>query len=276
MPIHPNQPFTALGQFRELRQVPGWGGDRKYPHLSNYLATQVTMRDGSWQTAVLGAAAGVIFGSMGGAIGVLVGGMNWPPGPVVSIAGTVAVSVWVTLAVTVSQRRDKADQEAARLRLGSRGVLYRLYTSAFSGGFEGYLPAAVLGKLEEGAEAWWDTRSALESPVWKAASGESPWASAKEKALRSVEAAMSRLLILACEPESEGRRTSMEVVLAEMREVADQVTKLAARHYRPDREPGVSGLRDALGELKMLSAAEDELARVGEEFDQPLGRPESP
>lgn len=265
----PTQPsLRALSSLRELRHLPSGGGDRQYPYLSNYVSSQVRMGDGSWQAAVLGASAGVIFGAMGGAIGVLVGGLNWPPGPVVSVAGTVAISLWVTLAINLRGRRDKAQQELARLRLGSRPMLYRLFSSSFSGSFETFLPASVLAKLEEGAKAWSDTKAALDSPTWEVASSDSVWASAKDKASRSVEAAMSRLLILAGEPESEARQTSFDTVIGEMRAVADQTVRLSTRHYRPESEPGVSGLRDALGELHMLAAAEDELTMMSE---QPLG-----
>lgn len=259
-----NRQLWALGQYGQLSQIPNWGGDPKYPHLSNYLASEVRTGDGSWQAAVLGATAGVVFGAMGGTIGVLVGGLNWPPGPVVSIAGTVAISIWLTVAITLRDRRNREEKEAARLRLGSRGVLFSLYTSAFSGGFEGHLTPAVLERLEEGAKAWWETRSALETPTWRAATGDSLWASAREKASRSVEAAMGRLLILAGEPDSEARQTSLSTVIGEMRAVADQTVRLSVRHYRSESEPGVPGLRDALGELHMLSAAEEELATLTE------------
>lgn len=219
---------------------------------------RVADQRGGW----LGAILGTTWGLTGGAIGVLMGAFkvspNWLPLILAPAAfATVGALIWYFRARTDEER------SFAKIRGEARGVLQRLATARWTGRLRDTLGEDAAQLLNDAAREWARCRTALDSPVLKATTPESPWGRARESGLRSIETAMARMVLFVGNGAVSSRESGPgPALLQEMKRLADEAAKMAERLAA--RHGGSSGdasgdLRRTIQEFQMLSSAEDEL-----------------
>lgn len=219
---------------------------------------------------ILGAILGTSWGITGGAIGGLIGGLGvspvWLPLIVLpAVIATVGGLVWYYRA------RSEEERSVARIRGEAKGVLQRLTMARWTGKLKETLGEDAAFLLNEAAKEWIRCRAALDSPVFKASGAESPWRRARDNGLRSMDAAMARMVLFAGSGSIISRADgTAAALLQDMRNMADESAKHAERLAgRTGISSGdaSSDLRRSIGELRMLSDADDELDRELEQMD---------
>jgi hypothetical protein len=218
-------------------------------------------RQADWRGGVLGAILGMGWGFAGALCGILLGGFQLPVSYLsiplaVGFAATIGGLTWYF------RGRTSEDAERARLWAQTRTVIYRMYAARHHGRLKDLFGEHGLALLEEAAKEWHRCRGALDSEVWKSMGNAPAYRKARESAMRSMDAAMARLVIMVgnCGDTAKELEECTRIV-AEMRQMADEALQLMNSRAR---EPiggsqATEGLRDALSQLKMLSEAEKEL-----------------
>lgn len=221
-------------------------------------------RQGDWRGGVLGAILGTAWGLSGALFGILLGALQLPP-------AYMAIPLTLGLAATIGglawyfRGRTSEDAERARLWAQTRTVIYRMYAARHHGRLRDLFGEHGLAVLEEAAKQWHRCRGALDSEVWKSMGASPAYRKARESAMRSMDAAMARLVIMvgSCGDTAKELEECARIV-ADMHQMADESLELMnARAREPiGGSQATEGLRDALSQLKMLSEAEKELDDV--------------
>ncbi|MBS1715672.1 MAG: hypothetical protein JST30_15190 [Armatimonadetes bacterium] len=201
-----------------------------------------------------GGLIGGLGGLTGGAMGVLgsVAGIG-PDRPLFYLPLTLffvasaGVTVWVV-------KKDREQSETWGRE--ARNQMKRLLVARWHGDLRGLLGDEGLRTLDRAASLVLQCKASLNAPAWRAAGG-SLWSELREKSLRGLDSAMARLLIVVT---SSGPNPESEAILQDLEEMSDEVAKAAKRHALATGRPsgGAEGLRDALRELKEVSAADEE------------------
>jgi hypothetical protein len=247
-----------------------WFSGRMEPELDALYEWMDTQRHraGDWRAGVLGGTLGPLWGFVGAAIGVMVGGFQLPVAwisiPIgVGVVGTAAMVAWYV------RGRSAEDRHHAKLLAEAKGVMQRLTAARWLGKLKDTLGQEAALSLNSGAKQWLRCKSSLDMPVWKAASPGSPWRQGRDQALRAMDLAMAQLLLIASASSySANHPSNVSEIVEDMTRMADEACtlteKLAARTGRSSGDPR-SDLRRALGELRSLTAAEEEFERAHEE-----------
>lgn len=226
---------------------------------------RVADQKGAWLGAILGST----WGMTGGAIGGLVGGLQVPAAYIPLIIAPATIVTIFTLRWYFLARSEE-EKSTARLRGEARGVIQRLWMARITQKLHEVLGEEAVYLLNEGAKQWFRCKTALDSPVIKATSADSPWRQARDSGLRSMDAAMARLVLLCGNGAVPSRETGPAPhLLEDMRQMADEASKMAeklAKRTGISSGDASSDLRRVIGELKMLSAADDEYDRIREEL----------
>lgn len=207
-------------------------------------------RWGIWGGVIggLGGVAGALTGIMGAVAGI---GPNHP-GFYVPLSVWAVGAVAATAVVISKNRKD----DVAWGREG-RNQMTRLLVARWHGDLRSLLGDEGLRTMNEAASLVLQCRTALNGPAWRAAAGGTVWSDVREKALRGLDSAMARLVIVVT---SSGTTSESEEILRDLKDMADEIAKAATRHAMATGQPagGTESLREALREMKEVSAADEE------------------
>lgn len=168
--------------------------------------------------------------------------------------------------------RTEEERSLSRARRDARAMLLQLYAWKQHGRLKRMLGAGVGELLDQGGRYWMECRAALGSDVWNSAGAGAPWAGVRERAVKAMDAAMARLLVLAgsancaesdfLSPGYDSCHKMVEEMRRMAREARRLTDKLVVRTASEFADSPVSELQEALGEMRRLEAAEDELDQL--------------
>ena len=209
-----------------------------------------TQRWGLW-----GGIVGGTGGILGGALGVILGSSDSPPH---IMAILVPIALWLGLAIGLALRIFKQIKlEEGAWSRESRGLMTKMYVARWHGNLKQALGEEGAERMNEAAKVLLQCQSTLDSPAWKAASGSQLWSEIREKAIRSMDAAMARMLLLVMSGASSQETAS---ILQDMKDMHDEVNRASKRHSQISGIPmgGAEGLRQTLAEMRELANADEE------------------
>lgn len=164
--------------------------------------------------------------------------------------------LWLSLAGAMTFWVLRKNKQQCTWTAESRNIMTQLVVARWQGNLRQYLGQDQANLLNSAAEVLMRCRTTLDNPAWKAASGSEVWSQMRDKASRSMESAMARMLLLVTANSHE----EAKVVLADMKSLDDEVTKAARRHASVTGESlgGTDALRQTLSEMRELASADEE------------------
>ncbi|MBL1150286.1 MAG: hypothetical protein AKCLJLPJ_01515 [Fimbriimonadales bacterium] len=187
--------------------------------------------------------------------------------PIIAFAAvTTGAFVWA------SQAQTRDEKEVRRLVGKAKAVVEKLYRLRRMRRLRRTLGDAAGGLLDAGARAYIECKQALASESWTSHQGDSLWGTARDRAMLGMDAAMAKLLLTVDENVVEGadyftpRFHGAEALVREMREMANEASRLAARAQAEfpstvSADPAAE-LRTTLEEIRKLEVAEAEVERL--------------
>jgi hypothetical protein len=230
--------------------------------FSQWLDEQMR-RSPDTRAGMLGGILGTAWGLCGALAGILGGALQLQLplalSPLLLGAGaTVYGLVWYF-------RGRSADEQAlSRLYAETRPVVWRMHSLRWRDQL--ILEEPIRVRLEAGAGHWLRAREAFQSPLWNAAGTDSAHLHARNSAQWAMEAAMARLvLLIGAGAYSSTLETTADNLIEDMRQTADEVQLLIGQYGERNNEfenDPSRDLRAALGELRLLNQAEEEIREI--------------
>jgi hypothetical protein len=208
-----------------------------------------------------------MFGLSGGAMGVMAGVFNLnPTNPVFLAPLTIAALGSSLSAIYIYGKQLGARSSIHRHYAESKSFANQLMWARFQGNVGGLLGEERSKKLNEAAEYVIRCHQALRSVAWKSAPNGSEYASVREKIGDAMDIAMVQAVGIMGRG-ADANDESLTRLLEEMKRAAEEATHTASRLARG---PGIissgNDLRQALSELRTLSAAQDEIENTAENY----------
>jgi hypothetical protein len=231
-------------------------------HFVQWLDHQLR-RSPDTRAGILGAIMGTSWGLGGAGVGVLAGVFTMPA-PWVLTPLALALAANIGGLFWYFKGRSEEERVLRDSMAEARGLLWKLQKARVKGHLGQSLGEAK-PLLEEAARHWVLARACFQSPIWNA-SGAGAHAEAREHGLRAMDAAMNRLVLLAGFGSFDASPEGQPVRLVEdMRQISAEAKRLAERLGKrtlAGESDASRELRAALGELRMLSSAEQELSEL--------------
>jgi hypothetical protein len=212
------------------------------------------------RAGIAGGVIGGLWGLWGGMIGVLTGAFNVDPmvGVGVPVAlgtlSTVLGIAWYYRGLTSEER------EAQRARGQMSPYVWKLVTARWTGSLKNLLGEAGAIRLNEAAYEYIRCQNALASAAWRERDADSPWGRARQQTRHAMEIGMARTVTALMQGASAEDPEVVQMV-EDMRQAADAAVTTASRLARRRGAGGDASteLRKALGEMRALEEAEDEI-----------------
>lgn len=221
--------------------------------LVNWIDTEQT-KSPNQKWGIWGAVVGGSSGFVGMSMGIMSGNGGVTTGnPLLYLP----FALWLTLAAGMTfwvVRTSKREHGAWAPE--SRGVMTRLLAARWQGGLRQMLTPDGANLLNSAASTLLQCKATLDNSAWKIAAGSEVWSQMREKAVRSMDSAMVRMLLNITSGSSEEAKK----ILADMKELNEEVNKAAQRHASVSGVPlgGAEGLRQTLSEMRELATADEE------------------